>query len=393
MKNDIFDQKNKNVEFHYTQANMKIDIKNKNSIENLNSQPNNNDIKTDTTVNKNDKEISFIRAQANKNKKFEADLDIISYLNSGSCGDVYLGEIKMNKKKVAIKRIMNKKKQNTKPHFRREVSIMNKMKNRNCVNLYGVYEAGEEDSNIFLVIEYAKYGDIDQFQKLVQKKTFSESLLAYITKQILYALLFCQRSGIAHLDIKHQNLLIDESLIVKLTDFSVSQEYKDTGDKIQMPMVGTSLFMSYEILTNYQLNYNDVNKIDIYSLGVLIYHLAFNSYPYGLIQSDKNSFNSITTKIKENRLYIPVQKKHSEVFRSFLKGLLEKDINVRLSVEQALNSEWMKCADNIFSEKDKISDLEKFLINLVTDNFKSFNDSLRSVKIDKPRPFFLCNTK
>jgi len=94
-------------------------------------------------------------------------------------------------------------------------------------------------------------------------------------------------------------LLIDESLTVKLTDFSVSQEYKDNGEKISMPMVGTSLFMSPEILNNDKLKFNEVNKIDNYSLGVLLYHLAFSVYPYGLVQSDKNSFNTISEKIKK----------------------------------------------------------------------------------------------
>jgi len=81
-------------------------------------------------------------------------------------------------------------------------------------------------------------------------------------------------------------------------------------------------------------------------------------------------------------LTIPHQKKHSEIFRSFLKGLLDKNITSRLNVEQALDHEWMKCADNIFNEKDKIADLEKFLINLVTDNIRSFNESLKLVKIE-----------
>ena len=57
--------------------------------------------------------------------------------------------------------------------------------------------------------------------------------------------------NIAHLDIKHQNILIDENLNIKLTDFSVSNEYyhQNDGRPINFPVVGTSVFMAPEILT------------------------------------------------------------------------------------------------------------------------------------------------
>ena len=56
------------------------------------------------------KDIQFVKELCNKNKKFKEDLDIISFLNNGSCGMVYLGEIKKNyNKKVALKLLLNSK--------------------------------------------------------------------------------------------------------------------------------------------------------------------------------------------------------------------------------------------------------------------------------------------
>ena len=180
------------------------------------------------------------------------------------------------------------------------------------------------------------------------------------------------------MDIKHQNILIDKNLQIKLTDLSVSFSYSNQPQYIVLPVAGTSLFMSPEILGKKQININDCNKIDIFSLGILLYNLAFGSYPYGLEISDKRNFELMFNKINTNSLFIPKIEKLSSMFRDFLSGLLNKDISKRLSINEALNHPWIKAANEIFIEKEKINDLEKFLINLVTDNIKAFNDYINS---------------
>ena len=53
---------------------------------------------------------------------------------------------------------------------------------------------------------------------------------------------------IIHMDIKQQNILIDDFLTIKLTDYSVSINYKKAKDTITLPMVGTCYYMSPEVL-------------------------------------------------------------------------------------------------------------------------------------------------
>ena len=73
-------------------------------------------------------------------------------------------------------------------------------------------------------------------------------------------------------------------------------------------------------------------------------------------------------------------KKFSPYFTRFLSCLLEKDITKRISINDALKDHWIKGADLVFQEKEKINDLEKFLINIVTDNIRSFNYYLAGIK-------------
>ena len=60
--------------------------------------------------------------------------------------------------------------------------------------------------------------------------------------------------------------------------------------------------------------------------------------------------------------------------------MLNKNIKYRYSINDALEDPWIKGARLIFKEKEKIYDLEKFLINIVTDNIKSFNDYIKNYK-------------
>lgn len=351
------------------------------------------------------KNISFMREYCNQNKKFGEDLDIIQFLSNGSCGIVYLGETKKTniKKKVALKLLISNKipksditKGKRERMIKREIHFMNKVKHKNIVNLFGIYETGGTDKIICMIMEFAKYGDLECFSKLLQKKTFSETILAFITKQILNGLLFCKNSNILHMDIKHQNLLIDENLNVKIADFSVSTEYEENKETV-LPVAGTSLFIAPEVLSKKEIRYEDVNKVDIYSLGVLLYHLAYGLYPYNLCLEDKKSFDVIKKKVMEKELFIPQNTKHSILFKDFLENLLNKDNTARFSIEEALNHKWILCSNAIFEEKEKIGDLEKFLINLITDNIKSFNDAIKSnlssVKVDNKKIVIKDNNK
>ena len=181
------------------------------------------------------------------------------------------------------------------------------------------------------------------------------------------------------MDIKQQNILIDEHLNIKITDFSVSFPYENfkEHDKIKLPLAGTSLYMSPEVLNKEKIDYEDCSKIDTFSLGILLYNAAFEQFPFDLDYSDKKNFNGIYRKIMNKALIFPVKKSYSLLFRKFLKGLLDKNIKNRLGIIEAMEDPWIKGTRFLYQEKEKLNDNEKFLINIITDNVKSFNDYLK----------------
>ena len=186
------------------------------------------------------------------------------------------------------------------------------------------------------------------------------------------------------MDIKQQNILIDENLNIKITDFSVSQSYEQykEGQKFNLPLAGTSLYMSPEVLAKNEIDVEDCNKIDMFSLGILLYNSAFGQFPFQLEYSDRKNFKAIYDKIMQKNLVFPTIKSYSFLFKNFLRGLLNKNIKNRYSINDALEDPWIKGTKLIFKDKEKMYDLEKFLINIVTDNIKSFNDYLKNYKTE-----------
>jgi serine/threonine protein kinase len=114
-------------------------------------------------------------------------------------------------------------------------------------------------------------------------------------------------------------------------------------------------------------------KIDLYSLGVTLYDIVYGIYPYKLNDVGSKDYENILKNIKEEKLEFPPDRKVSQIFKDFVRGLLEKDYTKRFNIEKALNHPWIKGADILFEEKEKAFCHENFLINLITDNIPKFN--------------------
>ena len=59
--------------------------------------------------------------------------------------------------------------------------------------------------------------------------------------------------------------------------------------------------------------------------------------------------------------------------------LLEKDINKRININQALNHYWIKGGEILFDEKEKLYNSNLFLTELMTNNIKKFNDYIKNI--------------
>ena len=262
---------------------------------------------------------------------------------------------------------------------KKEAYISSILKNNNIINFYG-YSKIKEGYTSYMIMEIGKYGNLRNFQRNVLKRRyFSESMICFIANQILNGIIYCHKCKIAHMDIKPYNIVVDEFLNIKLIDFSISINYKNKkpNEKMEIPFGGTNFYMSKEILKSETIKYKDLNKIDLYAFGVLLYNLAFGIYPYNLSHGDERKYETILQKIENEKLSFPNTKDYSSHFLDFISKLLEKDIDKRINIYEALEHYWIKGAKIILDEKENCYNIETFIFYLLTDHIKSFNDYIQ----------------
>jgi serine/threonine protein kinase len=276
---------------------------------------------------------------------------------------VYKTLIKNVKRPFALKVIYNDKKHHKNS---KEIDIAIKLKDNHVIKSFGMYQIKNDKFNCdCIVMEYSNLGNIRQFQQnFMKSNNMNESTLCYFASLILKGLKYCHMNKIAHYDIKPHNVIIDETLNLKLIDFSISVNYKDKS-KIQLPRRGTKHYMAPEVINSEIINTKDLDKVDLYSLGSMLFNLAFGIYPDEF--TEKELEEKINILIEEN------SSNYSIYFFDFVKKLLEKDINERINIKQAMEHYWIKGANILLDEKEKISNANIFLSYLLFDFFPNFN--------------------
>ena len=317
------------------------------------------------------KQIYSKEELSSKLKNVYEDIEILDCLNSRRRSNVYhisFSSKNKNDKKDAIMKLLIDKRDN-------EINISEKLKNKNIICCY-THSFLDKGKSPFLIMEYAKYGNLRNFQQKVLKRAyFSESLICYLAYQILNGIKYMHICKVAHMDLKPQNIVIDQYLNAKIVDFSTSLIYKKKRpeDYIKLSFLQFTKNKTSILLKSDKIKVKDLHKIDLYSFGVILYNLAFAKYPYGLEKEDSLDDNIILEKIETNELTFPNTEDYSSYFLDFLSKLLEKDIERRISMSDALNHYWINGGRLLLDEQEKLFNDEKFLSYLLSDYISDFN--------------------
>jgi serine/threonine protein kinase len=152
----------------------------------------------------------------------------------------------------------------------------------------GVPKAIDLDGNPFSYVlsGYCKYGDLT---KILMSKRFKTDLklARTIFQQILNGLSYLHHKGIAHLDLKPENLTVSEDFSIKIIDFDTA--YMIGDEKVLSK--GTPTFRAPEVKEKRCLK---PKKADIYSAGIVLFGLVTGALPFMENENDqlKGLFNN-----------------------------------------------------------------------------------------------------
>ena len=321
-----------------------------------------------------------------KAPEFYEKFELLEFKKCGSAGSVLKAQTKIKAqnskakpKIVALKFLFNVKEGKAKKEINhQEIIAHGSLKHKNIPQIYGYYKIGD---NSCIAMEYSHYGDLENFKKKVIKRApLSESLICYILGGLAEAVYYIHtHNKIIHMDIKQQNIVIDDYLNIKLTDYSISINYRNLKN-ISLPMIGTCYYMSPEVLKKETIPANYASKIDVYSIGVLLYLLAFCDYPFKLKEVDNKNYAQILKNIQQYDLEFPTDMENSKPFLNLLRNCLNKDIKKRYDIYQLMNDPFVKGYQIILNEKEKLYNAGKFVIDLMVDNILNFNQYLKTIE-------------
>ncbi|XP_053781685.1 serine/threonine-protein kinase SIK3 isoform X4 [Desmodus rotundus] len=235
----------------------------------------------------------------------------------------------VTKAKVAIK-IIDKTQldeENLKKIFR-EVQIMKMLCHPHIIRLYQVMET---ERMIYLVTEYASGGEI--FDHLVAHGRMAEKEARRKFKQIVAAVFFCHCRNIVHRDLKAENLLLDANLNIKIADFGFSNHF--TPGQLLKTWCGSPPYAAPELFEGKEY---DGPKVDIWSLGVVLYVLVCGALPF-----DGSTLQNLRARVLSGKFRIPFFM--STECEHLIRHMLVLDPSKRLSMEQICKHKWMKLGD------------------------------------------------
>lgn len=228
-------------------------------------------------------------------------------LGEGGFGSVFKGQL--GDETIAVKRL--DRAGQGKREFLAEVQTIGSIHHINLVRLIGFCA---EKSHRLLVYEYMPKGSLDNWIYYRHDNSAPPlewrmrcKIIANIAKGLSYLHEECMKR-IAHLDVKPQNILLDENFNAKLSDFGLCKLIDRDTSQVVTRMRGTPGYLAPEWLTS-----QITEKADVYSFGVVVMEI---------ISGRKN----LDTSRSEESLHL-ISKLEEKVKSNHLEDLIDKNSN------------------------------------------------------------------
>jgi len=154
----------------------------------------------------------------------------------------------------------------------REINIVQKVNHPNIVKVYQVLAI--EQSTLIV----CKLCECDLLQYLQTRGAVSERVARRLLLELTAAVQYLHDNGIAHRDLKTENLFLTMEGQLQLGDFGFSR-YLESDNNLCMTRCGSDGYIAPEVLTECKEPF-DAKLSDIWSIGVILFTMVTKSMPF-----------------------------------------------------------------------------------------------------------------
>jgi serine/threonine protein kinase len=205
-------------------------------------------------------------------------LEILALLGQGGMGAVYKARQTKLDRQVAVKILPPEVARDPAfaERFTREARSLARLNHPHIVT---VHDFGDVDGLYYFTMEYV---DGHNLRDLLQAGALPAAKVLAIVPQLCDALQYAHDEGLVHRDIKPENILVDRKGRVKIADFGLAKLVGLTPTYLTLTgtheVMGTLLYMAPEQMKR---THTVDHRVDIYSLGVVLYEMLTGELPLG----------------------------------------------------------------------------------------------------------------
>ncbi|KAJ9456803.1 CBL-interacting serine/threonine-protein kinase 5 [Diplonema papillatum] len=264
----------------------------------------------------------------------------IKEVGKGAFGTVWQAEDLVGKRVVAIKTIATKSlvlDSGAKERLGREVAIMKALKHPNLVNLHALIRDDATDE-LWMIVDFVDGCDL---LKRLEGGPLSENSARDYFQQMVIGLHYVHSQGVAHRDLKPDNILLTKGGTVKITDFGLSNfQATDAGGAVPHGLslktcCGTPYYVAPEVIISSQnKGYNGFTS-DLWSLGVILYTMLVGDVPF-----QAADLRGVLQQITRGVFEFPRSCKASESAKACVRSLLVRE-DKRATIAQLVTDPWV----------------------------------------------------
>ncbi|XP_059118467.1 sperm motility kinase X-like [Peromyscus eremicus] len=211
-----------------------------------------------------------------------------------------------------------------------EIDIIKSLDHPNIIKLFHIIETRE---HTYMVMEHAAGGDL--VSHIEKVGCLKEEETHRIFTQMVCAVNYCHENGIAHRDIKPDNILLDGKGSVKLCDFGLAIKVA-SGQRFK-GFCGTLEYCAPEIFTDVEY---DAQANDIWSMGVVLYTMVTGRFPF-----EAKTYSQMKEKMLHPEYSIPSMLSQNIV--NLIVQLFTVDPEQRPKICDIMQHQWLKGSEGL----------------------------------------------